>query len=1015
MMRRRVRGWATTAAVSLMVAVSLAPATAHSQDVTTLQGDRAIERRLDRAEEHRYAIALRDGEYARVVVDQHGVNVTARVHGTDDALIAAFDDEPRDVGREVVEIVADVPGLYTIDISAAPGTVAPGSYAILLGSHRLATDSDRALYESRTLRTTAARLEAEGRYEAARSLLEYALATTEAHRGADDLQTAAVAAQLAGVYRRVPDDARSQALFLRALSIMEPALGPEHPTTAIARSRLGQLYQTMGQRAKAEPTLRQAMSAIEKTLGTDNRPYVSALMTLANLSHSAGDFDKEEEINRRAMAILERIQDTESSMYAGLLNNLGEVFRERQDYTRAEDFYQRALTLGARVLGDDAYSVAIALQNLGIVARERKDYAAAEAYYTRALSIRERIVGLDHPDVAQLLNNLAIVYKNRGDLARSLETHLRALNIWERAAGPYQAATLLSVGNIARTYAASGDIAHAIEYQRRSDAILEKQLALNVAVGSERQKLLFVSGVSERTDRTISLHLVSAPTNPDASALATLVLLQRKGRVLDEMADTFAAVRQRVADAGDRQLLDRLKTTTAELARFAYSPADAMRSGGSRQQAIKDLEADKERLEAELSARSAEFRSRMQPVTVEAVQAALPVPAALLEFAIFRPFDPTAERTAEAYGAPHYAAYVVRRQLPPQGVDLGPAAPIDKAIDELRKALRDPARTDVKQRARTLDELVMQPLRAWCGGANRLLISPDGELNLVPFEALVDEGGHYLIQRYAISYLTSGRDLLRMPVVRGSGSEPAIFADPLFGEPVRTRAEPAPSTASAAATRRSTSAINLASVYFTPLGATAEEARAIKTLFPDAALFTGSLAKKATLQRVEAPRMLHIASHGFFLEDAGVKGGNPLLRAGLALAGANLTHDTDESGILTALEASSLNLWGTELVTLSACDTGIGEVRNGEGVYGLRRAFVLAGAESLVMSLWPVSDSIARETMVAYYTGLRAGLGRGDALRQSKLAMLKRDVRQHPFYWASFIQSGEWTSLDRAR
>jgi CHAT domain-containing protein/Tfp pilus assembly protein PilF len=903
-------------------------------------------------------------------------------------------------------------------ISAAPGTVAPGSYAVRLVSHRAATDSDRALHESRTLRTTAARLEAEGRYEAARSLLEHALATTEADRGAEDLQTAVVAAQLAGVYRRVPDDARSEALFLRALSIMDGALGPDHPTTAVVRSRLAQLYQTMGHRAKAEPILRQSLAAIEQALGSDNRSYVSALMTLANLSHNAGDFDREEEINRRAMAIMARIQDTESGMYAGLLNNLGEVFRERQDYPRAEDFYQRALALGARVLGDDAYSVAIPLQNLGIVARERKDYAAAEAYYTRALSIRERIVGLDHPDVAQLLNNLAIVYKNRGDLARSLATHLRALSIWEHTAGPYQAATLLSVGNIARTYAAAGDITHAIEYQRRADTILEKQLALNVAVGSERQKLMFVSGVSERTDRTISLHLISAPTDPDASALATLVLLQRKGRVLDEMVDTFAAVRQRVADPEDRQLLDQLRTTTAQLARFAWSPADAMRAGQSRQQAIRDLEADKERLEAELSARSAEFRSRLQPVvTVEAVQSAIPIPAALLEFAIFHPFDPTAERTAEAYGSPHYAAYVVRRELPPRGIDLGPAGAIDKAIDELRQALRDPTRTDVKQRARAVDDLVLRPLRALYAGASRLIISPDGELNLVPFEALVDEGGRYLIQRYAINYLTSGRDLLRVHVARASRSEPAVFADPLFGEPAPAHVEPSASMpASARLIRRSrTSAKDLSTVYFTPLGATAEEARAIKTLFPDAALFTGSRARKATLQRLEAPRMLHIASHGFFLQDPGANRRNPLLRAGLALAGANLTRDTDESGILTALEASSLNLWGTKLVTLSACDTGIGEVRNGEGVYGLRRAFVLAGAEAVVMSLWPVSDSIARETMVAYYTGLRAGLGRGDALRQSKLAMLKRDVRRHPFYWASFIQSGEWTGLDPRR
>jgi CHAT domain-containing protein len=140
---------------------------------------------------------------------------------------------------------------------------------------------------------------------------------------------------------------------------------------------------------------------------------------------------------------------------------------------------------------------------------------------------------------------------------------------------------------------------------------------------------------------------------------------------------------------------------------------------------------------------------------------------------------------------------------------------------------------------------------------------------------------------------------------------------------------------------------------------------------------------------------------------------NPLLRSGLALAGANNRGDgTKEDGILTALEASGLNLWGTKLVVLSACDTGLGEVKNGEGVYGLRRAFVLAGAESLVMSLWSVSDYVTREMMTGYYKNLKQGMGRGEALRQVQLEMLKRNDRKHPFYWAGFIQSGEWTNLD---
>jgi CHAT domain-containing protein len=309
-------------------------------------------------------------------------------------------------------------------------------------------------------------------------------------------------------------------------------------------------------------------------------------------------------------------------------------------------------------------------------------------------------------------------------------------------------------------------------------------------------------------------------------------------------------------------------------------------------------------------------------------------------------------------------------------------------------------------------------------------------LNRVPFEALVDERGGYLLQRYAISYLTSGRDLLRMQVPRGTGGPAVVVADPLFGENAAASLRPGENAAAslrpgenaAASLRRGENAAaslrpgeNAAAsprpgAYFAPLAATAEEGRAITALFPGATLLTGRLASKSALLKIQAPRILHIASHGFFRPDGGSGvAGNPLLRSGLALAGANLSGGQADAGILTALEASSLNLWGTKLVTLSACDTGLGEVRNGEGVYGLRRAFVVAGSETQVMSLWPVSDAVSRETMVGYYTALRAGLGRGDALRRAKLSLLERPSRQHPYYWASFIQSGEWGGLNGTR
>jgi CHAT domain-containing protein len=454
--------------------------------------------------------------------------------------------------------------------------------------------------------------------------------------------------------------------------------------------------------------------------------------------------------------------------------------------------------------------------------------------------------------------------------------------------------------------------------------------------------------------------------------------------------------------------MDQLRASNATLAKIAFG---AVRPANPEVRTLAaQIEMRRDQLEASLSRRREGFESAVPPVTLEAVQAAVPGDAALLEFTVFRPFDPEAERNEDAYGPPHYAAYVVLKSGAPRGIDLGVVEQIDPLIVALRRSLRDPNDTEVRARARALDEKVVRPLRSFLGGATRLLISPDGGLNLVPFEALVDEHGHYLIERYATTYLTSGRDLLRMHVADPSTRKPVIVADPLFGEPASTAGH-------TPGTQDSHSATADAELYFAPLLGSALEARAIKNLFPDATLLTGRHATKATLEQVDAPSILHIASHGFFLDDtfnvapASVLARNPLLRSGLALAGANLPGEAHGDGILTALEASSLNLRGTALVTLSACDTGIGDVRNGEGAYGLRRGFMLAGAETLVMSLWPVTDAVARDTMVGYYTRLRAGFGRGDALRQAKLGMLRHTAMRHPCYWGGFIQSGDWTRL----
>jgi CHAT domain-containing protein len=265
-----------------------------------------------------------------------------------------------------------------------------------------------------------------------------------------------------------------------------------------------------------------------------------------------------------------------------------------------------------------------------------------------------------------------------------------------------------------------------------------------------------------------------------------------------------------------------------------------------------------------------------------------------------------------------------------------------------------------------------------------------------------------------------------------------IVANPAFG-----RAEPVVALAnrnSGASQPRNPGRIqnDSSKIFFHSLPSTGREALAIKSLLPKASMFVREQATESALKQARAPRILHIATHGFFLGDqeppptesrsafgaypsrasdprfskwaANIE--NPLVRSGLALAGANQVKSGDEDGLLTALEVAGLDLWGTKLVVLSACDTGVGEVKNGEGVQGLRRALVLAGSESQVMSLWPVLDNTAKDLMISYYEALRQGKGRSDGLRQAQLQMLRSKDQRHPFYWAAFIQSGEWANLD---
>lgn len=992
-----------------------------------LELSKPVEKEIAAKEKHNYQITLAENQYAFVTVEQRGIDVAVRVFDKDERL-AQRDLIANTDGREEVGFVASAAGVYRLEIEAKMLPAVTGRYTVLLAEIRLPNEKELRLEEARKLHSQSLILWRAGKFAEAIPVAERALEIREKELGAEDLDVAASVANVGFIILESGDYEKGISLLERALKMREKILGPEHVELATSLHNLGLSYRVLGDYAKAEQFQQRALQIRERNFPPNNPSIASSLSGLASVYLYKGDADKALEFELRALSIWEKAFGPDHPNTAQGLKGVGNAYTEKGDYKSAEAPYLRALSVLQKNFKTDHPRVADAMGSLAVLYTKQGDYGKAEPLFQQTILMLEKTLGKEHRNYALALGWLAVLYTDTGEYEKAEPLYQQAITITEKLFGSQHSFVIVYMNDLARNYQAKGETAQALAVWTRAHKLEERVTPLVLASNSERQKLLYLSKLFSETNQHISAHLKFAPDNPAALELALTTIFQRKGRVSDAMAMDFAALRSRF-NKDDQTLLDNLKGVTAQLAQRILSVSPNIKPDEYQKQ-IKELEEQKEKLEIEISRRSSEFRSQIQPVTISSIQSAIPENAALIEFSIYHPFDPKV-LNSKAYGEPRYVAYVVRKNGAIQWKDLGPAKFIDASIETFRQSLRDPKRKDVQQFARAVDEKIMQPVRTLIGNSTQLLISPDGALNLIPFEALTDEQNRYLVENYSFAYMSSGRDLLRMQVSRKSKSKSLVIANPSFGEPLDGQMAKVNTTRKSS--RRSITATrNMSDTYFAPLGGTLQEARSIKTLFPEAEFLTGAQATENALKQTLAPLILHIATHGFFLEDAEIDSGNnlpsstrkvgatarienPLLRSGLALAGANQRSGTGDDGILTALEASGLNLWGTKLVVLSACDTGIGEVKNGEGVYGLRRAFVVAGAESLVMSLWSVSDFVTRELMTDYYKNLKQGMGRGAALRQVQLEMLKRKGREHPFYWAGFIQSGEWANLDGKR
>ena len=404
-------------------------------------------------------------------------------------------------------------------------------------------------------------------------------------------------------------------------------------------------------------------------------------------------------------------------------------------------------------------------------------YAQAEPLYQRALAISEKALGPEHPDTATALNNLAGLYHATGAYAKAEPLYQRALAIREKALGPEHPDTATALNNLALLYHATGAYAQAAPLYEQALAIQEKNTARFLLSGSEARKQAYLRQLRGSTFANVSFSVSVA--SPQAIALGLTSVLQYKGRVLDAMSDSVARLRQSVKPE-DRTLFEQLAGVAQQWSTLTFQGVGNLPPDTYRRR-LDDLAQQQETLEAELATRSTEFRQQLAPITLAAVRQAIPSNAVLVEWFRYRPFDPKANHET-SWGQPRYLAYVLTHAGEPVVMDMGDAAAVEALVREFRGAVSDPNRTDVKELAAEVFEKLLKPLLPYVDNAERVLIAPDGALNLVPFAALLDDQGEYVATRFEITYLTSGRDLLRLASASSSRGSTVVVADPAYGK-----------------------------------------------------------------------------------------------------------------------------------------------------------------------------------------------------------------------------------------
>jgi tetratricopeptide (TPR) repeat protein/CHAT domain-containing protein len=1003
---------------------------------------------------------------------------------------------------------------------------------------------------ARSLNNLAGLYQAMGAYEQARPLYERALAIHEEVSGTTHPDTATSLNNLALLYASIGAYKQAQPLYERALAIYEEVFGATHPNTALSLNNLAVMYKSMGAYEQARSLHERALAIRKQILGSTHPDTAASLDNLAALYRAMGAYEQARPLCEQALAIREQSVGPIHPDTATSLSNLALLYASMGAYEQARPLYERALAICEEVFGATHPNTVTSLDNLAALYQSMGNYGAALPLHQRALAIYEEVLGAMHPDTAGSLGNLAGLYQAMGAYEQARPLHERALAIHEEVSGTTHPDTATSLNNLALLYATTTRPAEALDLMQRAAAIRDNLIGQLFAITSNSQRIAYLKTLTGEFDAFVSL--VFQYCRSDAAAVRTALDLVLRRKAIGAEAQAVqhqALLGGKYNVTGDVDLALKLKQLQTVRERLIRKRLSSPGPEGLKAYIalLAEWETDKGRLEADLARKIPEMNLelRLRNADREALAQAMPPGVALVEVVRFNLYDFTAvpARGEQHWQPARYLAFVIPAGEPDnvRMVDLGAAEETDTLVEAFRESLirsdtgrvgrqQQSAPTQQQSDGRKLRAAVFDPLQDALGGCTRVFLSPDGGLTRLPFEVLPLDDNQLLMDAYRISYLSTGRDVLRFDAQSsGHPTLPIVAADPDFNlmnaevvdlvkdkdggaEFIQNPVEELIMTTDnvslpgVEATKQFPDSVQFAmstteglqpgyenqsashhardlgrgTLQFARLpGSRLEGERIAAKLGVEPWLDHTAL--ETRLKSCQSPRILHLATHGHFLSDQeydlnktlhtlglpGWQGGsgsdrfsgpgleNPMLRSMLILAGANTWLKDQplppeaEDGLLTAEDVSGLNLLSTDLVVLSACETGLGSVRTGEGVFGLRRAFMLAGAKTLVMSLWKVPDLATAVLMEQFYEKLLPPhkLPRDEALRTAQRYTRDLTVRQltsdgwlsaetierlaggrekiteelqqlaqqpdehrpfsHPYYWGAFICQGD--------